>query len=68
MTKVLPAADSSDDSREAYIRAMWARFPLCPAKPTAPGEVVDLGEIGECREKDWERLTPYSLAKPKTRC
>jgi hypothetical protein len=26
----------------------------------------DLGDIGSAREKNWERLTPYSLAKGKT--
>jgi hypothetical protein len=68
MIKALPPVEQSDDPRDTYIRMMWARFLLCPSSPTGPGEVVDLGEIGECREKDWERLTPYSLAKPKSRC
>ena len=41
---------------------MWLRFLLASGKKTAPGEVVDLGEIGATKKKDWERLTPYSPA------
>jgi len=37
-------------------------FLRAPGRPTAPGEVVDLGEIGATKTKDWERLTPYSPA------
>ena len=48
--------------REAYIRMMWVRFLLVPGRNTAPGEVVDLGEIGATKTKDLERLTPYSPA------
>ena len=48
--------------REAYIRMMWVRFLLVPGRNTAPGEVVDLGEIGSAAEKDWQRATPYSPA------
>ena len=48
--------------REAYIRMMWVRFLLVPGRNTAPGEVVDLGEIGATKTKDWERLMPYSPA------
>ena len=50
--------------REAYIAAMWLMFLRLPRKQTAPGEAVDLGEIGEAPEKNFERLTPYSLARP----
>jgi hypothetical protein len=38
--------------------------PLAPGPETAPGEPVDLGEIGTTPGKSWERLTPYSLARP----
>ena len=51
--------------QEAYIAAMWLMFLLAPGNETAPGEPVDLGEIGEIREKEWERLTLYSLAVPR---
>jgi len=31
---------------QTYIEAMWIMFLRAPGRPTAPGEVVDLGEIG----------------------
>ena len=37
-------------------------FLRAPGRETAPGEAVDLGEIGAAKAKDWERLTPYSPA------
>ena len=52
------------DLREAYIAAMWLLFLRAPGRETLPGECVDLGEIGKVREKDWERLTPYSPGEP----
>lgn len=54
-----------DPDRSAHIAAMWLMFLRAPEGQTAPGEPVDLGEIGACREKRWERLTPYSLAMPR---
>ena len=48
---------------EAYIAAMWLMFLRAPGRETAPGEQVDLGEIGEVREKNWEKFTPYSVAQ-----
>lgn len=51
--------------REAYIAAMYLMFLQAPGHETAPGEPVDLGEVGSVREKTWERLTPYSLAGPQ---
>jgi hypothetical protein len=59
--KYQPKPDPAD--RETYIAAMWRMFCRAPGRKTAPGEAVDLGEIGHDREKDWERLTPYSLAR-----
>jgi hypothetical protein len=44
---------------------MWRLFLRMPSKPTKPGEVVDLDEIGTVKEKNWERLTPYSPARKK---
>src|SRR6266404_4526064 len=32
-----------------------------PGRETAPGEAVDLGEIGAVKARDWERPTPYTL-------
>lgn len=53
------------DPHEAHIAAMWLMFLRAPGRETAPGECVDLGEVGEVREKDWERLMPYSVAVPR---
>ena len=51
---------------DAYIAAMWILFLAAPAKPNPePDGFFTLGEIGQDREKEWERLTPYSLAKPR---
>lgn len=50
------------NDKEAYIQAMWLMFLRAPGRRTAPGEVVDLGEIGATKMKDWERQTPYSPA------
>jgi len=49
---------------ERHILAMWMMFLRMPGRKTTPGEPVDLGEIGSTRDKDWERLTPYSPAEP----
>jgi hypothetical protein len=49
--------------RKRYIAAMWIRFLLTPGHETAPGEPVDLGELGSVCEKNWTRLTPYSPAQ-----
>jgi len=52
----------SSKEQEDYIAAMWLMFLRAPGRETAPGEVVDLGEIGAVKTKDWERLTPYNPA------
>ncbi len=46
-----------------YIAYMWLRFLLAPGRKTAPGEPVDLGEIGQVRGKNWSKATPYSIAE-----
>jgi hypothetical protein len=53
------------DPREAYIAYMFASYLRAPGHETAPGEPVDLGEIGACAEKNWIRRTPYSPAQPR---
>jgi hypothetical protein len=55
----------TQDSREAYVVAMWLLFLRAPGCETVPGEPVDLGEIGEVREKNWAKATPYSIAEVK---
>jgi hypothetical protein len=52
---------STVDPREAYIAYMFACYLRAPARKTAPGESVDLGEIGEVREFKIRRMTPYSI-------
>jgi hypothetical protein len=52
--------------RDALIEAYWIMFLRTPARPKPePDGFFTLGEIGEAKEKDWERLTPYSLAKAR---
>jgi hypothetical protein len=53
------------DLREAHIAAMWLMFLRASGRETAPGEPVNLGEIGEVREKNWAKATPYSIAEVK---
>jgi len=49
---------------EAQILMYWLMYCRAPGNKTLPGEPVDLGEIGQINEKDWERVTPYGPAKP----
>ncbi len=53
--------------RGLYILAQWLMLLRAPGKQTAPGEPIDLGEIGTIREKNWSRLSPYSIAQPQTK-
>jgi len=48
---------------DQHVWAMWLMYCRAPGRKTAPGEVVDLGEVGSVPEKKWTRLTPYSLAQ-----
>jgi hypothetical protein len=64
MEAPLPA-NSGIDPRELYIAAMYLIFLRAPGRKTAPGEPVDLGEIGEVREKSFSRATPYSVARAR---
>jgi hypothetical protein len=56
--------ETMENHNDKFIFAMYLMFLRAPGRETLPGECVDLGEIGQVREKDWERLTPYSPAKP----
>lgn len=49
---------------DSVLLAYFLMFARCPrkAEPEIDGH-FNLGEIGEAPEKDWERLTPYSLAR-----
>jgi hypothetical protein len=65
MTALVKMPKPTQDLREAHIAAMWLMFLRAPGRETAPGEPVDLGEIGEVREFKIKRMTPYSLAVPE---
>lgn len=60
----LAVRKTPNSDHEAYVAAMWLMFLRAPGRDTAPGEPVDLGEIGEVREKQWTRPTPYSVVEP----
>ena len=51
---------------DTFLVAMFLIFARAPrrAEPDVDG-CFDLGDIGSARGKNWERLTPYSLAKGK---
>ena len=53
-----------ENHSDKFIFAMYLMFLRAPGRKTLPGEPVDLGEIGQVKEKDWERVTPYSPAEP----
>jgi hypothetical protein len=48
---------------DPMLLSYWLMYCRAPGKRTAPGEPVDLGEIGEVREVEIERATPYSPAQ-----
>jgi hypothetical protein len=49
---------------DAFLTAMFLMFARAPRNPNPDVDgSFNLGEIGQDREKDWERLTPYSLAR-----
>jgi hypothetical protein len=50
---------------EENLWAMWLMYGRAPHTRTAPGELVDLGEIGSVAEKNWSKATPYSPAEMK---
>jgi hypothetical protein len=51
---------------DAFILALWLMFCRCPRRPEPDFDGhYDLGDIGSTVEKNWHRLTPYSVAKLK---
>jgi hypothetical protein len=55
---------SEQELHDEKVRAYWALFLLQNAnpKPDLDGSFY-LGEVGSAPEKNWQRLTPYSLAE-----
>lgn len=51
---------------EERIHALWLLFLAAPSRP-GPDETnrYDLGNIGSTPEKNWTKMTPYTLAKLK---
>lgn len=65
MTAIVKSKSKPDGTpRDSLLLAYWLMFLRAPGGETLPGECVDLGEIGQIKQKDWERLTPYSRAEP----
>jgi hypothetical protein len=60
---IVPSRPTEPDF-DAMVLSYWLMYCRTPGKLTAPGETVDLGEVGEVPEKNFERWSPYSLAKP----
>ena len=54
--------ENPQELHKEYVAAMWLQFLRCPSKPTAPGEIVDLGEIGEVELESQriDRWCPYA--------
>jgi hypothetical protein len=48
---------------DAFLFAMYLMYWRAPGCKTAPGEIVNLGEIGAVVEKNWLKATPYSPAE-----
>lgn len=68
MTLALATIPKSNPKRDydAFLTAMFLMFARAPRNPNPDLDgSFNLGEIGQDREKEWERLTPYSLAKPR---
>jgi hypothetical protein len=63
MNTILHRTKSAEELHAEKVAAYWLMFLRCPGKATAPGEVVDLGEIGESKS-NWgvNRWCPYSTA------
>ena len=62
---IVPAVKSQKPpDYDAFLTAMFLMFARAPRNPNPDVDgSFNLGEIGQDREKDWERLTPYSLAR-----
>ncbi len=65
LTRYSPEPHKTRDF-DAFVSAMWLIFLRTPANPDPDLEdgFFELGEVGEAREKNFSRTTPYSLAQP----
>ncbi len=71
ITKVQPRALTDQRMPKAgcgidqLIWAYWILYGRTPKNPEPDADgMYNLGELGADAPKTWERLTPYSLAKP----
>ncbi len=63
--EIIRVEKSPRDAQEAYIAAMFLMFARAPRDPNPDVDgMFELGEVGSTPEKSFERLTPYSLARP----
>jgi hypothetical protein len=52
---------------DAFILAMFLLWASRPSKQSSePDGSYFMGDVGEAREKNWERLTPYSPARGRS--
>ena len=64
LVKVAPKPDL-----DAFLLAMFLMYARAPRNPNPEIDGhFDLGEIGQDREKNWSKFTPYSPAQPKELC
>jgi hypothetical protein len=63
---IIKRPKTAEELREERIASMWALFLLQNAnpKPALDGSFF-LGDISNPAEKNWTKMTPYSLARPK---
>jgi hypothetical protein len=68
-TALIKRPEPQPDCDREYVDRMWELFLRCNAtrQPDADGAYIIVDEIGETRPKNWERLTPYSLAQKAAR-
>lgn len=56
----------NEEFSDAYIQMMWLLFLRCPGVDAQDDSgAYYLGEIGETRNKNWTRMTPYSPAETR---
>jgi len=64
LVKIAPKPDI-----DAHILAMFLMWARAPRTPNADVDGhFDLGEVGSAPEKNWTKVTPYSLAQQKESC
>lgn len=66
MVELIKRRKSAQDLLDEKVAAYWQLFLLQNASPKPdPDGSFFLGEVGSAPEKNWTKVTPYSLAQPK---